>query len=86
MGRRPNAPGVEFAVEDSEYADDTAVLFPTRAGLEEGTPLLRQHFQRFGAEIHVGKGKSKSKSECLFVSKPLKMYENPETFDNANLR
>ncbi len=46
--------GKDFAVDDSEYADNTAVLFPTRESLEECLSDLISHFKRFGAEIHVG--------------------------------
>ena len=61
------------------------MLFPSRACLEAGLPKLRHHFQRFGAEIHVGRDKDKSKSECLFVAKPRIMYANPESYDGADL-
>ena len=84
-GRRPNTKGEEFPLDDSEYADDTAILFTTRINLEECLPNLISHFKRFGAEIHVGRGKSKSKSEILFVAKPMIMYTEPDTFDGQDL-
>ena len=53
-GRRYNTKGEEFSLPDSEYADDTAVLFVSRESLVESTPLLIAHFARFGMDIHVG--------------------------------
>ena len=31
---------------DSEYADDTAVLFPTRQELDAGVPKVMAHFAK----------------------------------------
>ena len=84
-GRKPNTRGLEFPVEDSEYADDTAILFPSRKSLEECLPKLITHFQRFGAEIHVGRGEGPSKSEILFVAKARILYTEPDTFDGTDL-
>ena len=88
-GRRAQAYGTEFALCDSEYADDTAVLFDSRYSLEYGVPRLVIHFGRFGMEVHTGQviqqKRSKSKSEILFCSKPLHLYNDPDSYDNANL-
>ena len=46
--------GIEFPVEDSEYADYTAVLFESRENLTEYSPLLVENFDLFGMEIHKG--------------------------------
>ena len=83
-GRNPNTGSkhvygkqyTEFAVSDSEYADDTAILrvpFCNRADAEKYTPLLMEHFRRRGLEVHAGsyhnfKG---SKTELLFCARPL---------------
>ena len=40
-GRRVTTKGIDFLLGDSEYADDTAVLFNTRQELEMYTPLHR---------------------------------------------
>ena len=77
--------GQEFNLPDSQYADDTAVLFTTRKSLEEHVPLLIGHFAKFGLEIHVGKPGKDSKTEILFVPAPAKTYSEPETFDNVDL-
>ena len=87
-GRKYNTKGDQFPVDDSEYADDTAVLFETRDDITTFSPLLVTHFNRFGTEIHVGdldQPNKPSKTVVLFVSKPLKSYENPDTFDGTDL-
>ena len=87
-GRRFNAAGIDFQVDDSEYADDTAVLFESRADIEFYAPLLNLHFRKFGMEIHVGDHNvpdKPSKTEVLFVAKPPKSYTNPETYDDTDL-
>ena len=77
--------GKQFAFTDSQYADDTALLFPTRLSLEQTAPHLIRHFSKFGLSIHVGTESIKSKTVTLFVSAPLHTYEDPVTFDNQNL-
>ena len=77
--------GHEFNLPDSQYADDTAVLFTSRQSLEEHVPLLIDHFKKFGLEIHVGKPGKDSKTEVLFVHAPASTYADPETFDNCDL-
>ena len=86
-GRSHRAYGHEFQLTDSEYADDTAVLFISRASLDTGAPHLVQHFGRFGMEVHRGNTRTEcpSKSEVLFCPKPRHMYEDPETYDNTDL-
>ena len=84
-GRRYNTKGEEFSLPDSEYADDTAVLFVSRESLVESTPLLIAHFARFGMEIHVGLPDKLSKSEILFVAAPEHTYEDSSTYDGADL-
>ena len=65
-----------------------AVLFESRQSLELCSPLLVNHFRKFGMEIHVGDRKQKdkpSKTEVLFVASSPRAYENPETYDGADL-
>ena len=75
----------EFTVGDSEYADDTALLFCGRCCVEEQTPRLMEHFGRWGMEVHSGDGVKASKSEVLFCPAPLHTYSDPSTFDGADL-
>ena len=86
-GRSYRAYGDEFSLNDSEYADDTALIFDSRTDCETGIPLCINHFARFGMEVHSGpiEPKETSKSVVLFCSKPPSMYDDPITFDNANL-
>ena len=68
-GRRYNAKGTKFSVEVSEYADDTAVLFESRENLVQYSPLLVEHFDFFGMEIHKGdldQPKKSAKTVVLF--------------------
>lgn len=87
-GRKPTTKGDDFSFDDSEYADDTAVLFESRNEVETFCPLLIDHFKRFGMEVHVGDTRiadKPSKTEILFVAGPNSAYTFPDTYDNANL-
>ena len=85
-GRKPSTKNCEqFTLPDSEYADDTAVLFTSRESVEIYLPLLIQHFLKFGLEVHVGTQEKSSKSEILFVSAPNRVYTDKVSFDNADL-
>ncbi|XP_066928721.1 uncharacterized protein [Clytia hemisphaerica] len=86
-GRRTTTKGEDFELPDSEYADDTALLFESRDHIQQGATSITVHFDRFGMEIHTGaiNPKSDSKTEILFCAKPIFMYDNPETLDNVDL-
>ena len=86
-GRRQTAGSAEdeFAIIDSEYADDTALPFCSRADAEEQSPAVMKHFKRWGMEVHAGKPGKDSKSEILFCSAPSSVYADAATFDNADL-
>ena len=67
--------------------DDTAITFCNRADAEKYTPLLMEHFRRWGLEVHAGsyhpfKG---SKTELLFCARPLSTYQDPSTCDNTDM-
>ena len=82
-GRSYRAHGEEFIVHDSEYADDTALVFDSRNDANHGIPLCMEHFERFGMEVYSGP--PDLKSVVLFCSKPQCLYEDPTTFDNVDL-
>ena len=86
-GRSYRAYGEEFSFQDSEYADDTAIIFESRYDLEIGVPLIMNHFVRFGMEVHSGplQPREESKSVVLYCSKPPSMYKEADTYDNADL-
>ena len=54
-GRSWNSTGEELELPDTEYADDTAVLFTSRQDTDKYGPLLMLHFNRWGLEVHSGK-------------------------------
>ena len=77
-GRRHSTKKCEqFSLEDSEYADDTGVLFTSRSSVVTNLPPLVNHFLRYGLEIHAGTEEKDSKSEILFVSATNQTYTDP---------
>ena len=86
-GRSYRACGEEVPLRDSEYADDTAVIFNNRQDAVAETQLLVEHFHRFGTEIHTGvlEPRQSSKTELLFCAKALSLYQSREDYDNADL-
>ena len=53
------------------YVDDGAFAFEDRDQLTRSLNLIYQHFTRFGLEIHIGKGKKASMTECVFFPPPV---------------
>jgi len=87
-GRSHTARGESFPLLDSEYADETGVLFNSRNNVTEGIiSMIIEHFARFGTEIHTGalEPRENSKTEVLFCSKPFTLYNSPDTYDNDDL-
>lgn len=85
-GRRVDTAGAEEIVfDDSEYADDTALLFCSRRDVEEQTPALMEHFADWGMEVHAGAPGKDSKSEVLFCPAPPHVYSDSATYDGADL-
>ena len=81
--------GINFSLSDSEYIDDTAVLFDSREDLEKISPFLLNRFENFGIEVHVdhcNQPNKPSKTEVLFVSVPPSSYTVTTNFDNRNLK
>ena len=52
------------------YVDDGAFTFEDQDQLTRGLNLIYQHFTRFGLEMHIGKVKRASKTECVFFPPP----------------
>eukprot|EP00966_Prymnesium_polylepis_P301234 6960549-Prymnesium_polylepis.1 len=73
-GRPPATSGDDVTIADSEYAYDTGIPFTSREDVEEQTPSIMAHFERWGMEIHAGtyapdgSVAKMSKSEILFCS------------------
>ena len=52
---------------------------------KQHTPFVIAHFARWGLEVHVGSDGKASKSEVLFSAKPSACYQDPASFDGADL-
>jgi len=77
---------MEFRVVDSEYADDTGLVFGDRAMAARMAPLVIAHFARWGMEVHEKKpADTKVKTLVLFCAAPPSTYQDPATFDGADL-
>jgi len=86
-GRNFRATGEDLPLQDSEYADDTGLIFANRNVITIGSRCLLNHFASFGMEVHTGaiEPRTASKTEILFCPKPLSLYQNPETYDDTDL-
>ena len=58
--------GTLLALFCALYVDNGAFVFEDCDLLTRGLTLIYLHFTRFGIEMHVGKGKKASKTECVF--------------------
>jgi len=77
---------LEFEMSDSEYADDTGLLFCDRRSVERMAPQVNAHFARWGMQVHEkAPGDKKVKALVLFCAAPPMSYLDPHTYDNANL-
>eukprot|EP00111_Clytia_hemisphaerica_P021148 TCONS_00062303-protein len=85
-GRSFKARGEPISLLDSEYADDTAIVFDNRHDAVVETQSLVHHFSRFGTEIHTGvtEPRQSSKTELLFCAKVHSLYESREDYDKAD--
>jgi len=59
------------------YVDNGAFPFGTREDLQQGMELVYRHFAQFGMEMHIGRGSSESKTECVF-SRPPQFFQRLE--------
>ena len=60
------ANGVIFNILQILYIDDGAFIFDSRGELIKGVTLINNLLKFFGLEIHVGRDRKKSKTECIF--------------------
>ena len=81
------ARGEKVLLLDSEYADDTAILFDNREDLTNGVNRVVTHFTQFGMEVHTEKiePRGELKTDILFCSKPCSTYNDRDSYDNADL-
>jgi hypothetical protein len=59
------------------YIDDGAFPFCMREDLKEGIELIYHHVGRFGLEMHIGRGTSQSKTDCVFFP-PLQFFQHSQ--------
>ena len=52
------------------YVDDGAFVFNTRSDMARGLNMIYNHFAKFGLEMHIGRGDTASKTECVFFPPP----------------
>ena len=52
------------------YVDNGAFTFEDEGQLERGLTLIYSHFNRFGLEIHIGRGEKASKTKFIFFTPP----------------
>jgi hypothetical protein len=64
------------------YVNDGAFPFDTREDMQRGMELIYHHFARFGLEMHIGRGTSESKTECVF-SPPPQFFQRLERTNTA---
>ena len=67
-----------FEVIQTLYLDDGAFIFGTREDMTEGLQLVYDHFARFGLDMHIGRGETQSKTECVFFPPP-NFFTNTES-------
>jgi len=76
----------DFTMVNSEYTDDTGLVFGDRETAARMAPLVDKHFARWGMQVHEKKPTdTKVKTLVLFCAAPPSEYVNPATFDNADL-
>ena len=61
---------IAYEILQCLYVDDGAFPFGTREDMQRGMELIYHHFARFGLEMHIGRGTSESKTECVFFPPP----------------
>ena len=53
------------------YVDDGAFISSSRDNLIQGIDLIHHHFARLDLEMHIGRGTTPSKMECVFFPPPI---------------
>jgi len=76
-----------FTFQDSLYADDAALVFPSRAAMEEGLRSIIAMGKRWGLEVHAASSpEGKSKTEFMVVRPPPNHPKYPPSFDASPVR
>ncbi len=61
---------ITYEIFQCLYVDNGAFPFDTRDSLSKGMNLVFKHFARFGLEMHIGRNRGESKTECVFFPPP----------------
>ena len=61
----------------SLFADDCGLLFASRKNLIDGTEQIYKHLAKFGLQMHVGRGNTRSKTEAMCI--PSKAHPDGDT-------
>jgi hypothetical protein len=72
IGQPTSSKGTPFSFNNVFFVDDSVFITDNRAELETLTPILVQHFQRLGMQMHVGENNTKSKTEAMYFPNSLK--------------
>ena len=70
-----------FQLPPSLFADDCAVVFEIRNDMEVGMTYMIKHLSRFGLMVHVGRGTTSSKTECMFFPRPREPEDGADLSD-----
>jgi hypothetical protein len=72
IGQPTSSKGTPFSFSNVFFADDSVFISDNRTELETLTPILVQHFQRLGMQMHVGENNTKSKTKAMNFPNSLK--------------
>jgi hypothetical protein len=67
---------IDLIVNQILYIDDGAFFFESREDAKLGLEMIDRVFQKFGLEMHIGRGEQLSKTEVMYVPKPF-FYQTP---------
>jgi hypothetical protein len=77
----------KFSIRDFLYADDAAVVFPSRRDMRRGMEALVAHGTRWGLEVHVAHSPdSTSKTEFIVVQPALAHKRRKKKCDKSPVR
>jgi hypothetical protein len=71
--------GERFDYSLGFYADDGSFVFCNRADVNTGTAAIREHFGRWGLEMHVGRGDKEAKTVALYCPGHTRSYDDGDT-------
>jgi hypothetical protein len=57
---------ITYEILQCLYVDDGTFPFGTREDLQRGMESIYHHFAQFELEMHIGRGTSESKTDCVF--------------------